>query len=163
MEFILTIAFTLGISLLFISLAINSTTGYIAHYANFMASRTYLSYEDSQNNIGANLAQAKNQTKSTFSSYGLDALGVPSNSLKIIDQAQSSIALFRGTTVTYTQKLSMFSFVGGGQDAIFHSESFLGKEPTKIECLESICRAMGIDIGTCKSGKQAITIMDNGC
>ncbi len=71
-EFILTFAFGIGIVMLFVSLAMNMTRGYLVHYANFMASRTFLTYDsNSTNDVGSSINKARERAVTTFKSYPL--------------------------------------------------------------------------------------------
>lgn len=65
-----------------------------------------------------------------------------------------------GVWAEYNTSLSATSLFGGSQQLLFRSESFLGKEPTRAECIERICRTFQ-DIGAdCSSH---VTFADNGC
>lgn len=155
-EFILTIMFTLGMTLLFIALALNTTKGYIAHYVTFMTARTYLVHDGGNRTAQTNIQTARNMAKDTFSKYPLDALGIDTNGLKFTDPGYSR--LFSGVTLTFEQLLSPLSIIANGVNATFHSEALLGKEPLRAECFISICN----EIKECNSDK-LITPMDNGC
>ncbi len=157
-EFILTVIFTLAISLLFIALAINTTKGFLAHYATFMASRTYLTYEVSNKEAGTNINAAKAAAKEALDRYELPALGIDDSNFKIISDGSE---IFTGATLTFEQLLSPLSVIANGVNATFHSESFLGKEPLRTQCVNSICEAM-TGTQTC-SPENVLTLMDNGC
>lgn len=158
-EFILTFAFGIGIVMLFVSLAMNMTRGYLVHYANFMASRTFLSYDSNTiNDIETSIDRARQRARDTFNSYPLANFGVEPT-LKVNTPTQYS-SLMAGTTATFMERMTPFSLVGGSNEAVFHSESFLTKEPVRLQCLLSTCEAMGIQ--DCSSAVD-VTVFDNGC
>lgn len=159
-EFILTIVFTLGMTLLFIALALNTTKGYVAHYVTFMTARTYLVHDDGNRTISSNTQPAINAANETFEQYGLGAFGIESSGLQIHSDSSKS-NLFRGATLTFSQLLSPLSIIANGVNATFHSEALLGKEPLRAECYESICTELTGDSACDRD--QLITVMDNGC
>lgn len=159
-EFILTIVFTLGMTLLFIALALNTTKGYIAHYVTFMTARTYLVHDNGDHDASSDGNGAVEAARVTYDLYGLDAFGIDSSGLEI--HSDSSISnLFRGATLTFSQLLSPLSVIANGVNATFHSEALLGKEPLRAECYVSICEALGASNACTK--ENLITVMDNGC
>lgn len=159
-EFILTMIFTLGITLLFIALAINTTKGYIAHYVTYMSARTFLVHDSGLKGVGGNLQSARESAKETFDQYNLSSIGISDNGFKVeSDTSQSN--LFKGVTLTFSQILSPLSVIANGASATFHSEALLGKEPFRTECYQSICTQLTGN-STC-SISQLVTVMDNGC
>lgn len=162
-EFIMTFAFAIGICFLFVSHAINMTTGFLAHYATFMSGRAFLTYDATSNTVGTNMNSAERIAKKVFNIYRLDRFGLPS-SIKVYKPkpAGQNSPLFSGVTVTFQKRLTPYKLVGGAVKATMMSEGFLGKEPLKIQCWEQTCRAMGI--GKClEQGEMDITVYDNGC
>lgn len=135
------------------------TKGYLVHYANFMASRTFLSYDRA--GIGAveqSLKAAEVRAKDVFKSYPLGNFGI---SAKFgVNRPGNVSPLFAGATSTFSERLTPLSLVGGENRATFLSESFLGKEPPRLECHLSVCQAMGIE--NCNEPVD-ITVYDNGC
>lgn len=160
-EFILVFAFALGITFLFIHMALNFTVGYLAHYANFMASRTYLTYDASSNNPSSNFTAARNKAEKTLQQYHLDAFEVPLDTFKVWQtQDNAPNAAFVGTTLNFSKVLSPLKMVGGKEKALFVTESFLGKEPLRITCWERVCNAVGKS--NCDMMME-VTLFDNGC
>lgn len=158
-EFILTFAFGIGIVMLFVSLAMNMTRGYLVHYANFMASRTFLTYDsNSINDVETSIGAARVNAVRTFNSYPLANFGIEPQ-IKVNTPSQYS-SLMSGTTATFVERMTPFSLVGGTNEATFHSESFLTKEPVRLQCMLSTCEAMGIQ--NCASALD-VTVFDNGC
>lgn len=160
-EFILVFAFAIGITFLFLSLAINSTQGYLAQYANYMASRTFLSFDRSSNaGHAGNIDEAARVAREVFQSYPLRAFDINAefSVLKPLDGAASS--LYSGTTVKFSKRLTPFRLVGGGAMLNMYTESFLSKEPVRFSCWVGTCS--GIGQGQCNYGDD-ITLYDNGC
>lgn len=158
-EFLLTFAFGIGLTLLFVGLALNMTRGYLVHYANFMASRTFLTHDvGGIGSVEQSLNAAERRAKEAFSAYPLAAFQL-SPEFKV-NKPLSFSSLMSGTTATFRERITPFSMVGGDSEAVFHSESFLTKEPVRLQCLLSTCRAMGIS--NC-SAVMDMTVFDNGC
>ena len=165
-EFILTFVFALGVTFLFVSQALNMTEGYFVHYANYMASRTYLVHEVGSNDENSNFRAAEQEAKKTFDRYGLRNFGVnPTFEVETPAGIGGSSVLFTGTTAYFEKDLSSFQVIGGGAKAKLLSESFLGKEPARITCAQMICQAIMGDRGSCQGGSAGleITLYDNGC
>ena len=47
-EFVMTLSFAIGMTMLFVSQALNMTVGFMVHYATFMGGRTYLTADNAQ-------------------------------------------------------------------------------------------------------------------
>lgn len=161
-EFILTLSFSLGIIFLFTTLATNLTSGYLVHYVTFNASRTYLSYDGSFGTPENSIGPARGKAIEVFNRYGLDKIGIPSSGFTILPPGPSAQgnALMVGATTRFEKPISNFKVVGGSEKAVFLSESLLGKEPTRAECFQMVCEAMGIP--NC-GDTYDITVFDNGC
>lgn len=167
-EFILVLIFALGITFIFVHMSMNYTIGYLNHYATFMSSRTLLTVDSASNNSAGSWASARASAISTFNKYQLSKFGVPNLSqddVKVhtgVGGEQSSM-LFVGVTSLFERKLSTFSAVGGTEKAKFLSESFLGKEPVRMTCLEQVCHAMGLTDCPPKAQSLDVVLYDNGC
>lgn len=158
-EFLLTFAFGVGLVFLFVSLAFNMTRGYMVHYANFMASRTFMAYDAADiNNIETSFEAAAGRAKTVFNSYPLGRLGIEPEFK--VNKPGAISSLMSGTIATIQERMTPFSLVGGDKEATLYTESFLTKEPVRLQCLTSICEAMGI--GNCIE-LMDITVFDNGC
>lgn len=168
-EFLITFVFSLGILFLFIQLALSMTAGYMAHYATYMSSRTYLVMDNaSQNHYGFAALQAK----TVFSRFNLKRFLIKSDDFGInapSDLPDRRSKLYVGTYFSFTQRVSLFSKIGGNKVANLVSESFLGKEPSRHQCLNRICTIMKLKIGypsSCpfdNSASSHATFFDNGC
>lgn len=166
-EFILTFAFAIGISFLFVAHALNMTTGFLTHYATFMAGRAFMTYDANSNEVKSNLTAAKRVAIDVFNIYRLDRFGVQSNSVRVYDPPPygSKSVLFSGVTAEFEKRLTPYKLVGGSVKATMLSEGFLGKEPLKIECWEMTCRALGLSPSNCggQNTPMDVTVYDNGC
>jgi uncharacterized protein (UPF0333 family) len=167
-EFILVLVFALGITFIFVHMSMNYTIGYLNHYATFMSSRTFLTVDSGSNNAAGSWATARNQAIKTFQKYQLSQFGVPninqSNVKMHVDVGgEQNSMLFVGVTSLFEKKLSSFQAVGGSEKAKFLSESFLGKEPVRVTCLEQVCRAMGLSDCSSKAQTLDVVLYDNGC
>lgn len=162
-EFILTLAFGLGVSFLFISLTFNYTVGHAVHYVNYMVSRSFLVYDISNESVESNIRSAVTQAQRVYESYRLDRFNVPNDALTIYAPGSSGNAenaLFVGSTLKYSGNLSLFRNLADIEALNFYSESFLGKEPLRSECHQRICEGMGMQ--NCNDDL-LITMYDNGC
>ncbi len=161
-EFILTVAFALGMTFLFVNQALNLTAGYLAHYQNFKAARAYFTFETGVNNQQTNLTQAIHKVEKVFNNKLLEAFGAEEGKFKVITNRTGS-AIFSGTVFQFKMPISTLPFVGGEDKALLYSESFLGKEPTRVICQEMVCAAISGDTKKCSSGDMDIVLYDNGC
>lgn len=163
-EFIMTFAFAIGISFLFIGHATNMTTGFLTHYATFMSGRAFMVHDATSDTIGSNMQSASRIAKKVFKVYRLDRFGVKNSDMKVelpLPTGRNSV-LFSGVTAKFEKRLTPYKLVGGSQKAKLVSEGFLGKEPLKIQCWEMTCKAMGI-AKCAQQGEMDITVYDNGC
>jgi hypothetical protein len=151
-EFVLSLSFALGITMLFVSQALNMTIGFMVHYGTFMAGRTYLTFD------GLNISEAGEEARRTFGKYNLNNFDI-SPQVNIINKESS--VLFTGVTAQYDKLLSPFRLILDGEKAVFFSEGLLGKEPTRSTCFEQTCHAVG-GSGSC-SPAMDVTLFDNGC
>lgn len=162
-EFVLTFAFALGITLLFVNQALNLTSGYLNHYVNFMSSRAYLVHETGIDNVTTNMNASVDQARDVFNGYPIQNFGIKA-AFEVITLDKGS-PLFSGTVSQFEKSLSSLPVVGGGEKALFYSESFLGKEPLRITCSQMVCAAITGNPGECAQNAENIDIVlyDNGC
>ena len=161
-EFIMTFIFAAGLTFLFIGHTMNVTSGYLAHYVNFMSSRTYLTVEAGSDSFEANHATATAAAKEVFDRFPLAQFGVTGK--HEIQSYETGGAIFAGSTFYFEQVVSLMPVIGGNQKAQFLTESLLGKEPTITNCLEMVCQAITGSRGECKNAtNRSITLYDNGC
>lgn len=164
-EFLTSIIFVLGMFYTFIQLAFNATDGFYVHYATFMASRTYLVADSNSINAESVDNFAKAMAEETFKNLKVSAFGYDLSGLKFNLQSQVGSGLsvlYLGAIFTFKQNLSPVPFISN-LEMTLTSESFLGKEPSKQECVERIGKAM-------EKAKSGVfndfilhTFFDNGC
>ena len=164
-EFILTFAFGVSVILVIFNSAMNYTTGYLVHYATYMASRTYLTADNSLGTIGnssPSLNGAEEKARATFSKYTLTVFKIPSSNLRINPPSTNPAEqLTVGAYTTFEQSVDAVGKVAGAAKLELVSESFLGKEPTRSECATRVCRAM---TGESTCGPELdVTLFDDGC
>jgi hypothetical protein len=165
-EFIITFAFGVSIIFVIFTSAINYATGYLVHYATFMASRVYLTQDTHTGNVASvegSFANATQSATETFLKYKLSYLGVPDANFRINEIASDNAAKYItvGATTYFEQKIDFMGQFAGNQKLELVSESFLGKEPTRAVCANRVCRAI--------TGSENcvtifdITLYDDGC
>ena len=163
MEFVLTIAFAMGVTFLFVNQSLNLTAGYFAHYVNFMAARTYSVHETGVDSQETNITESSNIARQIISRSQLKAFGVD-GTFTVVTRQEGS-ALFSGTVLQFEKSISALPIVGGREKALFYSESLLGKEPTRIICQQMVCGAMTGSPGSCQNTATSMDVVlyDNGC
>lgn len=160
-EFLVTFGFVLAILITFGKIGMNFVDGYLMHYANFQASRAYMTFDRNVGNPGGDDGQAANYARQIFNKYNLEtALVVKDVDFRVNGPSNVSKKIFVGTHVSFTQKFTVSNMLGGQQDIELITESFLGRQPTRGECLEQIVNAMSKYCGDCSSNA---TFFDNGC
>jgi hypothetical protein len=181
-EFILTFIFGLGIVFLFVNVAINYSAGYLVHYATFMGSRTYLTVDSHSSTEASTESAARNAALATFSRFRVSTLGVPSGSVlpggsngapgfhvnSYVGMADPKDILYVGAYTVFQRQMSMLPLVGGGDPVTYVSESFLGKEPSRLECWKRTCSAIMLGVSgaaaECPNPSEFdFTVFDNGC
>lgn len=107
--------------------------------------------------------QAASEAQKVFSSYPLKNFGINAKYDYVLPEQGSG--LMTGTTATFEQRISSLPLVGGSGKATLHSESFLGKEPTRYGCFEMVCSAITGSRVNCAGSylSMDITLFDNGC
>jgi hypothetical protein len=172
-EFLLTLVFSIAFLFMFVQLALNSGIGYLNHYATFMASRAYLVFDDNNQVVTSTLENAEDFVRNdVMKKFGLDVMG-----LKIADivgnvEINSPLDAnkkyeYVGVVHKIKRKFSALSIIGGKFFAELVSESFLGKEPTRGDCLQRLCQHVVVEhLGfECNPQNESnhITLFDDGC
>ena len=156
-EFIMTLSFSLGIVFLFFSIAFNATDGYLAHYATYMASRTYLVVDVNANRANGSDASALSEAQRVFAKY----LNPTKGKFYVNNPDMITGFPYIGAGFEFKQKFS-FGLIGVKDEMNLNSESYLGREPTRAECAERICHALLGAGGACEALVH-YTLYDNGC
>lgn len=165
-EFILTFAFGLSFILVIFNSAMNYATGYLVHYATFMASRSYLTSDSHIGTIGnseVSLAGADERAKEVFAQYNLGIFNVKTTDFHINQGGYSDPATYLtvGAYTTFEMNLDILGRIAGEKKLELVSESFLGKEVTRAECATRTC--FGMTQGTSCTSNMDITLYDDGC
>lgn len=166
-EFILTFVLGLSLVLVVFNTSINYATGYLVHYATFMASRVYLTADNHTGTIGNTnpaLGQAVTRATTAFNNYNLSVMRVPSENFKVnrveaVSDSNQNLTV--GAATTFEMSIDMIGRVAGQTKLELVSESFLGKEPTRAECASRVCMAM--TGSTVCEATMDVTLFDDGC
>lgn len=171
-EFLLTFSFTLGLVFLFIKLSLNSTSGSMAHYATFVASRRYL-VADNGGDLQTVIRYSESLAKEEFDRVQLGKYGIKSKELHFLSPVWNSdreTKLFVGAYFEFKLIFSFFSFVGGNKPLNLVSESFIGKEITRRQCFERLCQIfqlrlpfLSVDQLCASNIYSHTTVYDDGC
>lgn len=168
-EFIFTFIFGVSIVLLIFNSALNHATGYLVHYATFMASRSYLTGDNYRGTFGGAgvedySASAEARAREVFNQYNLGVFKVDTSQFRINHTSgnqQVSDYLTVGAMMLFEQRIDMLGRISGQEKLNLTSESYLGKEPTRFSCAVQVCRAM-TNLDSCQSNFD-ITLFDDGC
>lgn len=168
-EFIFTFIFGVSIVFLIFNSAMNYATGYLVHYATFMASRSYLTGDSYSGTFdGANpsfyIQEAERRARETFTRYNLGVFKISAESLKLNHTSNSlpiEEYLTTGAYTTFEQQIDALGRVTGETKLNLTSESFLGKEPTRFSCALQVCKAV-TGRETCTRDMD-VTLFDDGC
>jgi hypothetical protein len=161
-EFIFTFAFGVCVIFLVFNSAINYVSGYLTHYATFMASRVYLVTDDHSSGADASISDGERYARETFENYALPAFNIKSEGFRInppIGDADSQLTV--GAVTVFQQKIDIVGQVTGQKSLEMVSESYLGIEPTRAQCFERTCWAMTGNTNC--NARMDITLYDNGC
>ncbi len=164
-EFILTFMFAVLFVLLFLYYSINFATGYMAHYATYLASRAYLTgeYEGIEFNSNQPYRAGESIGREAFDSIGLEKMGLTFSADDLKFNSPQSVRVYEyvGAYFKFTPPFRISST--DSKNSLL-SESFLGKEPSKGDCECQIKKAMGF--GQCSNvipANETATLFDNGC
>lgn len=163
-EFIFSFIFAVSLILLVFNTSLNYASGYVTHYATFMASRVFLTQDSNDNNWGpGDRSGAVNAAKSAFAAFKLDVFGI-NTTLEINDDLNVDAGryLMIGAYAKYSRKMDIVGQITGQSRLELISESFLGREPTRGVCASRVCTAIS-DKDKCDDGPYDITLYDNGC
>lgn len=161
-EFLLSFIFAFAFLLIFVKTAINITNGFMVHYATFLASRTYLVWDNNSNTPSTADNAAATMALETFRSIPLPAIFWQGFEYEPVFNSPEGphAKLFTGVYINFQSRMNLGSVIGGNQPLELTSESFLLREPTRAECLQRICYTMGLIGANCEVHA---TLEDNGC
>ncbi len=165
-EFIVTFVFAIGFTFSFFKIASIYTNGYLVHYATYMAGRAYMVFDNNSNNPAGSDNGASLLAKKVFEGFKLGGLlGGTINELQLNDPESLnnySNNLYVGAWFDFSQVLPTPA-LGSGRELELRSESFLGREPTRSECYDRVCTAMGEAALQTEYCSIHSTLFDNGC
>mgnify|MGYP001416071049 CR=1 FL=1 len=163
-EFILTFGIVCLVIILFVKLAFNFTKGYMVHYANFMASRSYMVQDNNSANPLTTDGDAK---RIALRLVYKNILGsIDQSNITVLDPSKVENKVYVGIKTEIVEDFSLSQMIGGKQKVRLISESFLGRTPVISECAIGTCDAMKRITGDdCGGGgtKGFVTLWDNGC
>ena len=126
-----------------------------------MASRSYLTFEGNGNAAGAEQIMRETFEGTRINLFN-SSLGSGNDQLTIVDNTSNPLTvLLTGVRYDYETSFSTAGMFGGNQMLEMRSESYLGREPDRAECVQQTCR--GALNGTGTSCGRAFTLVDNGC
>lgn len=167
-EFIFTFCFGVSIIFMVFNSALGYSTGYLVHYATFMASRVYLvsdSFTGSSSDTSSGLSQGIADATATYAKYRLDIFQIGTEKFSINPVAgggvDASTYLLVGGKTKFEQKIDALGKMTGAAQLELVSESFLGHEPTRAQCASRVCTAVTGSSG-CENTLD-VTLYDNGC
>lgn len=168
-EFLFCFVFAVSFILMVFNVSINYVSGYVTHYATFMASRVFLTHSSTFNTMGPGdtIAKASDLAKATLNNYSLSALAIDPAGFAVSNAAkQESLGadqyLMVGVYTKFEKKIDIIGQVTGQKKLELISESYLGREPTRGVCVQRTCYGMfGTD---CPDSSPAdFTVYDDGC
>jgi hypothetical protein len=162
-EFIFSFIFAVSLILLVFNTSLNYASGYVTHYATYMASRVFMTQDSHQNAWGpGSRTQAINKAKDAFAAFKLDVFGI-NTTLELNDEESVTAGeyLMVGAYAKFSRKMDVVGQITGQTRLELISESFLGREPTRGVCGSRICKAIN-DVDQCVSTDD-ITLFDDGC
>lgn len=160
-EFIFSFSFITFLLVYTIKVAVNYTTGYLVHYATFMAGRTYYVYEDNSPNDNTAMTKAREVFERTNVSM-FNSNVANTGELRFTNINDPASYVHAGVYYDWETSFSVGGVFGGSQALELRSESYLGREPNRQACGIRTCQVMRGDSGACDMGR-AFTVSDNGC
>lgn len=162
-EFIFTFCFGVSIIFMVFTSALNHCTGYLVHYATFMASRVYLTSDNYAGQIsGAGAPPPTQDAIQTYADYKLVGFKVGPEKFSINPPGSNAKEyLTVGAKTVFEMRIDAVGRITGAKDLELVSESFLGHEPTRAQCANRTCFGITNGVG-CQIGFD-ITLFDNGC
>lgn len=156
-EFLLTFTIVMGMLFFYFKMSLGFTNGYMIHYATYMASRSFLTSDSWDTNPDGKAFQKAQSVFKRLLPEGL--INGFNGELKVNDPESVIFKVFTGVYADFNATYSVG--IVGGKTPIFHrSESFLGREPTRLESTEQTCFA--IARATKNGCNLLVTLDDNG-
>lgn len=162
-EFILSFIVSFGFLIVFLKLALMYTEGYLVHYSNFVASRAYMVFENNSNDPAGGDLAAENLAREVFQRFAPAAFDGEFAAMEPRSNPRENV--FVGTFARYQRNYAVPMAIGSAGELDLISESFLGREPNRAECLERVCASMrDLGVTSCSTDvAMFVTLADNGC
>jgi flavin-binding protein dodecin len=148
-EFLFCFVFAVSFILMVFNVSINYVSGYVAHYATFMASRVFLTHSSNFNTMGPGdtISKATDRARATFNIYSLDFLGINSSGFNVSNAAKQELLsadeyLMVGVYTKFEKKIDIIGQITGQKKLELISESYLGREPSRGVCVQRTCFGM---------------------
>lgn len=161
-ELITTLVFVFGFVFLFVKTALYTTNHFMAQYFTFLASRSYLVADNASNDPERSDTYAEDEARGVMNSFPLEALGLEEGVLEFNTPSGGNQKLLVGPHFRFTSQMTMGGIFGGDQELNLTSESFLLREPPRIDCMQRVCAAFR-ELGVDSRCELHVTIADNGC
>ena len=159
-EFILAFAFMALFVMVFVQMGLNYAKGFIIHYASFMTSRAYYTFDNASNTPGGTDNPAKSHARDQVLKVLIKTSEIKKT--EFFPPGSNIRSFFSGVVLTFREPFSPSALVGGTDKVNFKSESFLGRTVTTSECANNICTLFSSGLNaSCSDGN--ITLFDNGC
>jgi len=164
-EYLFSFIFSIGIFIFFIQLGLNISSGFLVHYATYMASRTYLVVDNGSASSDSSDSDAEKKAVEVFAEFNLKEFGVNiEGDVPQFNRPGTNIKnIYVGARSSFKTPMTAFQLMGGTQILELESESFLGREPTKADCYEQVCKAVTTVNKAANSCERQVTLFDNGC
>jgi hypothetical protein len=162
-EFIFSFIFAVSLILLVFNTSLNYASGYVTHYATFMASRVFMTQDSNDTSWDGGIRDvAINKAKDAFGAFKLDVFGIKTE-LEINDDQDVDAGeyLMVGAYAKFSRKMDIVGQITGQTKLDLISESFLGREPARGVCASRVCKAI-TDSPICDTALD-ITLYDDGC
>jgi hypothetical protein len=167
-EFIVTFVFGVSIVFMVFNSALNYSTGYLVHYATFMASRAYLVSDSGTGTIQSpevSMSTGEEDAIEAYNNYRLDIFQIGTDKFAVNKLEGAGMAtqeyMTVGTRTIFDLSIDAIGKVLGQTKLELVSESFLGHEPTRAQCANRTC--VGITNSPNCTNDMDITLYDNGC
>lgn len=161
-EFLSAFVFVITLLFVYIKMAVNITNGYLVHYGTFIASRAYLVFDNNEDFVGSD-GGAATKANEVFDSVVFNFEG-SGTSKEVFGPDEPNNPVYVGYVASFEQRFAFSNLMGGAEPIEFISESFLGREPSRSECVSQVVEAIKDAVIDCEgAGRGHCTIGDNGC
>lgn len=167
-EFIFCFVFAVSFILLVFNTSLNYVSGYVTHYATFMASRVYLTQSSTMSDWGPGntISIAEQMATEAFNKYSLSTFGIKNSGFSLSSAARNSDLsageyLMVGVHTQFDRRMDLLGQITGQKKLELISESYLGREPSRGVCASRVC--MAISGKPQCTDKLDVTLFDDGC